>query len=248
MAQPTSRPETTAGDVPQARSAAETRQARAGMQDVSEHGVHEPTVRQEAAAEKAGPTGFLAGNPSAFGLISFIVGSVALGLALVGMVSAAALGASLPIILAATATGLFIATIWAAAAGQSAVATIFGVFAGFWLSYAVLLLGLTHNWFGIGIVDVANTQKLFLSAWLIVMALVTIATLRLPMAFTAVLLLVDAALVLLLLSVIQANSTLVIAAGACALAFALVGAYLFADSVTQATGGKALPLGRPILR
>jgi uncharacterized protein len=39
------------------------------------------------------------------GLPSFIVGSMALGLVLVGMVAASAEGASLPIILAATAIG-----------------------------------------------------------------------------------------------------------------------------------------------
>lgn len=244
MAQPTSHPETTQGGVPQAREAAETREAA----QAREHGLRERNVREELAAGKTASAGFLAGNPAAFGLISFIVGAVALGLALVGMVSAVSFGASLPIILAATATGMFIATIWAAAVGQSAVATIFGVFAGFWLSYAFLLLGLAHNWFGIGIADVGNAQKLFLSAWLIVMALVTLATLRLAFTFTTVLLLVDAALVLLLLSVVQANSTLLIAGGACVLAFAAVGAYLFADSVTQATGGRALPLGRPVLR
>ena len=42
-----------------------------------------------------------------------------------------------------------------------------GVFAGFWLSYAFLLLGLTHNWFGIGLVDVKSTLELFLTAWIV---------------------------------------------------------------------------------
>lgn len=50
----------------------------------------------------AGP---LAGNPTVIGLPSFIVGSIALGLVLVGTVPATAVGASLPIILAATAIG-----------------------------------------------------------------------------------------------------------------------------------------------
>ena len=102
----------------------------------------EPVAAPEAPAAPAG-------DPWRVGLPSFIVGSVALGLVLVGMVPATAVGASLPIILAATAAGLFIATIWSAAVGQSAVASVFGIFAGFWLSYAVLVLGLTHSWFGI---------------------------------------------------------------------------------------------------
>ena len=49
----------------------------------------------------------------------------------------------------ATGLGLVISAIWAAALGQTLVACIFGLFAGFWLSYAVLVLGLNHDWFAI---------------------------------------------------------------------------------------------------
>src|SRR3984893_19385899 len=94
------------------------------------------TPQPSTHAEEAAVAGPLAGDPAVLGLPTFIVGSVALGLVLVGVVPATAVGASLPIILAATSIGLFIATIWSAAIGQSAVASIFGIFAGFWLSYA----------------------------------------------------------------------------------------------------------------
>lgn len=77
----------------------------------------------EAVAVEAPATGLMAGDPMALGLPTFIVGSVALGLTLVGMVPAAAVGAPLAIILAATSIGLFVATIWAAVLGQSAVAS-----------------------------------------------------------------------------------------------------------------------------
>jgi hypothetical protein len=53
------------------------------------------------------------------------------------------------VILAATSIGLLVAAIWAAAIGQSAVACVFGIFAGFWLSYVILVIGLIHGWFGI---------------------------------------------------------------------------------------------------
>ena len=56
------------------------------------------------------------GDPSILGLGSFIVGSVALGLGLVGVVPAGVLGAPLAIILAATALGLLMATVWCARA------------------------------------------------------------------------------------------------------------------------------------
>jgi len=206
------------------------------------------SVQHDAPPEASpAPVGLLAGDPMSLGLPSFIVGSVALGLVLVGMVPAAAVGASLPIILAATAAGLFIATIWAAAVGQSAVASVFGVFAGFWLSYAFLVLGLTHNWFGIAATDVASTEELFLTAWLIVIVLLTLATLRLPLAFTAVLVLVDIALLLVLLGTANNSSGLLKVGGVVALVFAALGAYIFVGTAAQATGGPAVPLGRPIL-
>jgi succinate-acetate transporter protein len=194
------------------------------------------------------PVGPLAGDPAALGLPSFIVGSVALGLVLVGVVPASAVGASLPIILAATSLGLFAATLWSAAVGQSAVASIFGIFAGFWLSYAVLVLGLTHNWFGITADAAKSTQELFLTAWLIVIVMLTLATLRLPVAFTALFALIDLALLLVLIGTAQTSTGVLKTAGYVVLLFAAVGIYLFFGSAAQATGGKALPLGQPVLR
>jgi uncharacterized protein len=208
----------------------------------------EPVVVREPAAEAPGAV-YWHGNPAALGLPCFIAGSVALGLALIGVVPLTALGAAVPIILAATSLGLFLATIWAAAVGQTAVASVFGIFGGFWLSYAVLSLGLNHNWFGIPLTSVRSTFELFLISWLIVMAMLTLATLRLPMAFTLVFALVCAALLLLFLGFnsIPTSRGLLQAAGWVVMVFAAVGVYLYYDCVTQATGGKALPLGKPTL-
>src|SRR5215470_2354775 len=199
------------------------------------------TLDAEAAAAEVAAATPLAGDPAILGLPSFIVGSVALGLGLVGVVPATAAGAPLAIILAATSVGLFIAAIWAAALGQSAVASIFGIFGGFWLSYAVLVIGLLHNWFAIPVPAAVATQKLFLITWLAVIVMLTLATLRLPVAFTAVFALIDVALMLLLIATIQASAGLTKAAGYVVLAFAAVGVYLFFGSASVATGGKALP-------
>jgi uncharacterized protein len=196
---------------------------------------------------EAPAVGLPAGDPTMLGLPSFIVGSVAFGLVLVGVVPASAAGASLPIILAATSTGLFLATIWSYALGQSAVASVFGIFAGFWLSYAVLVLGLTHNWFGIAASAATSTQELFLITWLVVIVMLTLATLRLPSSFTVVFVLIDVALLLVLIATEQGSTGLLKAAGYFVLAFAAVGVYLFVSSASVATGGKALPLGRPVL-
>src|SRR5262249_23457731 len=103
------------------------------------------TVSEAPAAEPV--VGPMAGAPAMLGLSSFIVGSVALGLGLVGVVPVGVLGAPLAIILAATALGLLLAAVWAAAVGQSAVAAVFGIFGTFWLSYGMLVLCLDHNLF-----------------------------------------------------------------------------------------------------
>ncbi len=204
-------------------------------------------TREQAAAEAAAEVPSV-GDPMALGLPCFIAGSVSLGLALVGVVPATAAGAALPIILTATAIGLFIATIWAAALHQSAVASVFGIFAGFWLSYAVLVLGLTHNWFGVAPASAQATQELFLVAWLVVIVLLTVTTLRLPLAYTALFLLVAVALLLVFLGVNQTSTGLLKAAGYVLLVFAALGAYLYASTAAVATGGKPMPLGRPTLR
>ncbi len=198
-------------------------------------------------AAKEAAAGPLAGDPGLLGLPSFIVGTVAIVLVFIGVVPAGTTGAALPIILAATAIGMFIAAIWAAAIGHSTVAGINGTFAGFWLSYAVLVLGLTHNWFGIAPAAIVASEKLFLIAWLVVMVVLTLATLRLPLAFTVLLTLVDAAVLLVLLGTVQASTSLLKTGGYVALAFAAVGAYIFVGAAAHATGGKELPLGTPVL-
>ena len=202
-------------------------------------------VEAEATPEVRGP---LAGDPLSLGLPSFIAGSVALGMVLVGFVSPLGVGASLPIILAATAAGLFISAVWAMGLGQSAVALVLGVFAGFWLSYAFLLLGLMHGWFGIGLLDLRSTQELFLTVWIVIISMLTLATLRLALAFTVVLFLVDVALIFVLVGVANTSTNWLKAGGSVAFLFATIGIYIFFGTASVATGGKALPLGRPVLK
>ena len=212
------------------------------------------TAGGAAPAEAAPVVGPMAGDPSIFGLGSFIAGSVALGLSLVGVVPAGVLGAPLAIILAATALGLLMSTVWAAVVGQSAVAAVFGIFGTFWLSYAVLVLGLDHTWFAIVPTAVVATVRLFLLTWLIIIVLLTVSTLRLPAAFTAVFVLVDLALLFLLLAwentspLGAPSSGLIKAGGWIVLIFAAVGAYLFYGAAQAGTGGKALPLGPPLMK
>jgi len=233
-----------AASVPAQHGSPETRERIPDDQARMEPG-QRARVEAEATPEVRGP---LAGDPLALGLPSFIVGSVALGMVLVGFVSPLGTGASLPIILLATSVGLLISTLWAMGLGQSAVALILGVFTGFWASYGFLVLGLQHGWFGITLIDLKSSQELFLTAWIVIMSMLTLATLRLALAFTAVLLLVDVALICVLVGVASLSANWLKAGGAIALLFATIGVYIFFGTASVATGGKAMPLGRPILR
>ncbi|HKC28047.1 MAG TPA: GPR1/FUN34/YaaH family transporter [Jatrophihabitans sp.] len=212
---------------------------------IARTGVPAPPV-PAAPAAPANP--FLVGHPGALGIPVFVVGSVALGLTLIGYVPAAAVGAPLAVISAATGLGLTIATVWAAAVGQSAVASVFGIFGAFWLSYAALVFGLLHNWFAIPPNAVVHTEALFLISWIVVMGMLTLATLRLPLAFTAIFALVELALIAVLIGTINASTTWLKTGGGLALAFAAVGVYVYFSIGSAMTGGPDVPLGHPVIR
>jgi uncharacterized protein len=82
--------------------------------------------------------------------------------------------------------------------------------------------------------------------------MLTLATLRLPSAFTAVFVLVDLALLLLYLGFAEASvagvpsSGLLKAGGYVVLVFAALGVYLFFSAAAAGTGGQPLPLGKPL--
>lgn len=210
--------------------------------------VAEPLSIPAPAVASAEPAPYTAGDPAILGLPIFVAGSIALAFALVGYVSPAAVGTPIAIIMAATGLGLVISTVWAIALGQTLVACIFGLFAGFWLSYGILVLGLTHGWFAIPPADVTHTIAQFQITWAIVMAALTVATLRLPVAFTAVIALVVLALVLLIIGTLDPSETMTKAAGYVCFAFAGLGIYLFLSAASVATGGRGYPLGRPLVK
>jgi succinate-acetate transporter protein len=186
------------------------------------------------------------GNPGLIGLPLIIPGALGLGAVNTGLVSTSA--AAVPILASATAIGLLITTIWSAALRQNVNATIYGTFFGFYGSYAVLALGLTHDWFGIAASDARQTTNLWLSSWLLVIGLLTVLTLRLPWLYPAVLAIVDIALVLLIIGN-QTGSVLANrAAGWLVFAFVAVVVYFYFAALWEELGGRALSLGRPIIR
>jgi uncharacterized protein len=79
------------------------------------------------------------------------------------------------------------------------------------------------------------------------MAALTIATLRLPVSYAAVIALVVVALVLRTIGVLNTDSSLNKAAGYVVFVFAALGVYLFLNAADTATGEGGFPLG-PALR
>ena len=199
----------------------------------------------EATASSQATVAPLTGDPAIVGVPTFVVGSVMLGLALINY--APATGGALPIIIMATGIGQLLATVWSAALGQSAVAAVFAVFGGFWLSYAALLTGLAHGWWGVTTATTVHTVAAFLISWIVIIAVLTLASLRLPLAFTLIFVLVEVALILVLAGTVNGSAGLDKAGGIAVFAFAAVGAYVFAGSLSVATGGKPFPLGRPVI-
>jgi hypothetical protein len=58
---------------------------------------------------------------------------------------------------------------------------------------------------------------------------------------------IELALLLVFLGTSQSSAGLLHAGGWAVFAFVVIGAYLFVDAMNSATGGKPLPLGRPVL-
>ena len=214
------------------------------------------TARTETPSHRADPEPDAAAaagaNPALVGVPTFVIGSIALGLYLVGFTGASstALIGMVPILYMCTGIGQLIATAWAIKTGAGAVASIFGIFAGFWLSFSVLATALGNDWFGASSTDTAaatGAQVTFLLSWLIGIVMLTLASLRLPAVFTLLFVLVDVALLLVLLGTALGSTGLLFGGGIAVFAFALVGVYLFVDAMGKATGGKALPMGSPII-
>jgi uncharacterized protein len=185
------------------------------------------------------------GNPGLIGLPLIIPGALGLGAANTGIVSSAA--AAVPILLSATAIGLLITTIWAAALHQNINATIYGTFFGFYGSYAVLSLGITHDWFGIAAADVRQTTTLWLASWLLSIGLLTVLTVRLPWLYPAVLAVVDVVLILLLIGNQTGSALANETAGWLIFVFVAVVVYFYAAALWEELGGRQLPLGRPLV-
>ena len=213
------------------------------------------TASQASPATSAPPPGGgalslpgpLGGDPAMVGIPNVIAGATGLGLVTIGAFPAPAAGAALPILLSATSVGMLIATVWAAALGQNVTATLYGTILGFYISYVALGIGLRHDWYAIPAADASSAVQIYLICWLVAIGALTLATLRMPSSFTLLFGLVDLALILLLIGSANGSATVSEAGGWVVMAFVAEAVYLYFHVMLLATGGKGLPMGRPLL-
>jgi hypothetical protein len=212
-----------------------------------------PSHRADGAAAPAPPApaapALPAGNPALLALITFLPSGLTLGLWFIGYLDTARLPGGMIATLALSA-GLFmlVATIWAGRIGASTLAAVFGVFSAFWLSFALLITALTSTWWAIAAGGVLRVQSTYLLSFLCVFTLLTLATLRLPLAFTIGFVLVDLTFLLAFIAVVNGNRDWFTWAGVTTFAFCAVFAYVLFDGFGQDLGGKALPMGKPLVK
>jgi succinate-acetate transporter protein len=198
-----------------------------------------------AAARSAEAAAASANNPILLGIPCFVVGGLTLGFFLIGYLGEGGAGPVLTNSIAVAGLGLLIAAIWAIRNRAGAVAGIFGIFAAFWHSFALLLLGI-----GGAPKSVAAAFALYALVWTIVVAVLTLATLRLPLVYTVLIALVAVALLLVFLFYAGGgtSSGLTTIAGIVAIVFSVLGIYIFYDAMSQALGGRPLPMGAPLIK
>ncbi|MGO9754313.1 MAG: GPR1/FUN34/YaaH family transporter [Solirubrobacteraceae bacterium] len=208
--------------------------------------------------ELAGTPQRVAGaDPLVLGLPLIAVGAFALGLQLVGYVNASSNGSPLAVLIGASGLGLLVSTWWAAslrvapvsspwAAGTSLPTTVLGSLAAFFLSYATLVLGLVHGWFGVKPSDIQHTIALFQISWLAAFLLLAAASVRLPAAFTILFAAFAVALILLLIDTLGPSSTAGKIAGILTLLIGVAASYVFLAIASRSSGGREYPIGRPI--
>jgi uncharacterized protein len=212
-----------------------------------------PAHRADGAAAPVAPApaapALPAGNPALLALITFLPSALTLGLWFIGYLDTARLPGGMIATLALSA-GLFmlVATIWAGRIGASTLAAIFGVFSAFWLSFALLVTALTSTWWAIAAGGVQRVQATYLLSFFCVFTLLTLATLRLPLAFTVGFVLVDVTFLLAFIAVVNVNRDYFTWAGVTTFAFCAVFAYVLFDGLGQDLGGKAMPMGKPLIK
>jgi uncharacterized protein len=207
-------------------------------------------VSAPAAADSAAPPRVLVsgGDPLALGLMAFALGTLVVGMALVGVFPATALGGVIPVVAGFCGIALFTSCWWSFLLGESLLAATFGTVSGFFFSLALLLFGLFHNWYAVPAAGVPAVEEIFYIVWCCFFIALFVPFLRFPLIYPLTVFLVVTLLALAATAVFTASSAIQTAAGAATLAasFLLFWEWL---NVTMTSVGmsKVPPLGKVLV-
>jgi succinate-acetate transporter protein len=192
-----------------------------------------------ADTEVVTPAPTTLGDPFALGLASFGISALVLSTVMSGLID----GAALPAVLAlAFAVGFFtelVAGIIHFQRGETFPAIVFTTYAGFWLSYVLLV-----QFFLPSVVeakgDAGAITGMFLLAWAIFSTYMLLAAVRTTKTVLLIFVLLTAVFYLAALGSFLDSAALSEGAGFVLIADAIVALYLSASSIVAATWGRAI--------
>lgn len=195
-------------------------------------------------------------NPALMGLICFLPSGITLGLWFVGYLDTTALpGGMIPILTFSAGLFMMLSAVVALRVGDSVSGAIFGLFSAFWTSFGVLLMALNNGWIidagtgqALSIDQSGSIQSTYLLSFTLVFILLTLATLRLPMAFTAGFVFVDITFALAYIAVTGGYTALFPIAGITTFVFCAIFAYILFDAFGQTLGARPMAMGGPLVK
>lgn len=186
-------------------------------------------------------------DPAVAAVSLFTVVVLLLGLQFTHAIPASSQLAFAPILLMAGLTQIVMGTI-AVQHGDHVLGLFFCTFGPFLISFAALSTGIVHAWWPIPVADLPHVEAAFLMGWTAVLSLWLLLSVVLPVFFTTLLALINAALWALIDGLWNANPTMDKTAGWLLLLTAVGGAYFIASRWLSWAGRDVLSLGRPLVR
>lgn len=191
------------------------------------------------APDVATPRPTALGDPFALGLASFGISALVLSTVLSGMIDAATLPAVLAL---AFSLGFFtelVAGVIHFIRGETFPGMVFTSYAGFWLSYAMLVQFFLPPVAAAG-GDTAAITGMFLLAWAVFSTYMLLASIRTTRTVLAIFVLLTAVFYLAALGSFLGNASLSQAAGYVLVVDALLALYLSASSIVNITWGRTV--------
>jgi hypothetical protein len=181
--------------------------------------------------------------------MAFALGTLIVGMALVGTFPATVLGGVVPVAAGFCGIALFTSCWWSLLLGESLLAATFGTVSGFFFSLALLLFGLYHDWYGIPAGSVPGVEEMFYITWCCFFIALIVPFLRFPVIYPFTVFMVITLLALAATAVFTGSSNIQSAAGAATLTVSFLLFWEWLNVTMTSVGIKRVPpLGKILLQ